>query len=374
VLFLRLRGARAIESNLRGSRNDNPCLQQVNAPATVPRREETLLTVVGHETALTGGAQAAPVECAPPEWYYIDIGNICNLKCPFCRTGNGVTPTSEKGLMTLESFRIILSKIEAHATFVCLFNWGEPFLNKNLLPMISMLHERGIPVHLDSNLTLRDFDDDEAEAIVRSGLSSLFASIDGVTQESYEKYRVGGSLERALGNLRRLVAARNRLGSETPGLIWDFYLNRYNEHEVEAAREVAKDIGVDIWFKPLSCTDDFQATLTKQGADVFDMPPVASELHPLGKMLASVQLHPLLGAVCRQPFAAGVVNWNGDVYPCCVMGGEDFKLGNLIEQEFDEVWNGAPIRSCRTFLRNFGPVQGGDSVCENNCTAIPKHA
>jgi organic radical activating enzyme len=59
--------------------------------------------------------------------------------------------------MTVEAFQVILSKIESHATFGCLFNWGEPFLNKSLLPMISLLHERGISRHIDSNLTLRDF-------------------------------------------------------------------------------------------------------------------------------------------------------------------------------------------------------------------------
>ena len=122
------------------------------------------MKVSSQDVAVSGGVQSTPIECSPPEWYYIDIGNICNLKCPFCITGNGITPTADKGLMTLESFRVILSKIESHATFVCLFNWGEPFLNKSLLPMISLLHERGISCHLDSNLTLRDFDDDEAQA------------------------------------------------------------------------------------------------------------------------------------------------------------------------------------------------------------------
>lgn len=322
------------------------------------------------------GAQHSPSLCPTPQWYYVDIGNICNLKCPYCVTGNGVTPTREKGLMSFDSFRTILSKIEDRAEFVCLFNWGEPFLNKQLLPMIRALHERGIRSHLDSNLTLRDFDRSEAEAIVRSGLSSLFASIDGTTQEAYERYRVGGSLERALGNLRQLVEARARLGSESPGLLWSFYLNRYNEHQIEHARELAAKIGVEIWFKPLSCPDDFQAERTRQGFDLFRPPPSASRLHPRQRNadLPEFELHPLLHPVCRQPFNVGVINWNGDVFPCCAVRGERFKLGNLVHQELDEVWNGKPLQSCRTFLRDFGPVQGGDSVCENVCTAVPNHA
>jgi len=331
------------------------------------------VTAEPHRLAGSPAEPARPeIQRDPPRWYYIDIGNICNLKCPFCSTGNGVTPAREKGLMKLEDFEVILGKIEGHAEVVCLFNWGEPLLNKNLLPMISLLNERGIRTHLDSNLTLRDFDDAEAEAIVRSGLSSLFASIDGITQESYEKYRVDGSLKRALANLRQLVAAKKRLGSQSPGLIWDFYLNRYNEHEIEDARTLAAQIGVDIWFKPLSCPDDFQAELTRQG-HFFDAPPSVAELHPLHEKMGSVQLHSQLHSICRQPFSVGVINWNGDTFPCCVVSGKEFKLGNLIEQSFEEVWNGRPMHSCRRFLRDFGPVQNGDSVCENVCTAVPSH-
>jgi len=115
-----------------------------------------------------------------------------------------------------ETFDIILRKIEPHARFVCLFNWGEPFLNKNLLYMVRALSERGIKSHLDSNLSLRDFSDREAQEIVRSGLFSLFASIDGVTQESYEKYRVGGNVERALGNCDSSFALATASGWKPP--------------------------------------------------------------------------------------------------------------------------------------------------------------
>jgi MoaA/NifB/PqqE/SkfB family radical SAM enzyme len=272
------------------------------------------------------GADAArpPIDCPMPQWYYLDIGNICNLSCPFCRTGNGKTPASEKGLMSRETFDAILAKIEPYAKFVCLFNWGEPFLNKHLLYMIRALQERGIQTHLDSNLSLRDFSDAEAEDIVRSGLFSLFASIDGVTQETYQRYRVDGNLARALGNLRQLVRARDRLRSETPGLLWAFYLNRYNEHEVETAREIAKEIGVDIWFKLLSAPDEFQTRYAREWSPILLPPASLSHWHPAqaNDQIPPFQLHPMLHGVCRQPFLVGVINWNGDVSPCCAVAGD----------------------------------------------------
>lgn len=313
--------------------------------------------------------------CPAPQWYYIDVGNICNLKCPYCPTGNGKIPVSDKGMMSREAFDCILRKIETHAKFVSLFNWGEPFLNKNLLYMICALQERGIDTHLDSNLSLRDFSADEAEQIVRSGLFSLFASIDGISQESYERYRVGGNAQRALENLRRLVEARERLQSATPGLLWAFYLNRFNEHEVERARALAKEIGVEIWFKLLSCPEEFQTSYVKTDPNIFVPPASMRPLHPhqVNRFLPEFALHPALPPICRQPFTVGVINWDGEVFPCCVVSGKQFSLGNLLEQELEEIWNGPQVVSCRKFLSNFGPIQGGDSICECECTAVPSH-
>ena len=224
--------------------------------------------------------ETPPEYCPVPQWYYLDIGNVCNLRCPYCPTGNGTTPESEKGFMSREIFDRILAKIEARTRFVCLFNWGEPFAHKDLLYMLGALRDRGIPTHLDSNLSVRMFSDHDAESVVRSGLFSLFASIDGVTQEAYEHYRVGGKVDRALGNLRQLVDARARLGSETPGLLWCFYVNRHNEHEMDEARALAREIGVEIWFKPLSAPSDFLSSVQREGRPMFAPPASLDRWHP----------------------------------------------------------------------------------------------
>lgn len=326
--------------------------------------------MIRRKSSDTGFPDRIPI----PQSYYLDIGNICNLRCPFCSTGNGVAPASEKSLMTREAFDVVFEKLAPHARFVCLFNWGEPFVHKDLLYFVSRFSERGIPVHLDSNLSVRDLTDADAEDVVRSGLHSLFASIDGVTQEAYEAYRVGGKVDRALGNLRQLVQARERLGRDTPGLVWAYYLNRHNEHEVERAKEVAADIGVEIWFKLLSCPEEFQTTRTGD-ARLLAPPRSLASMHPtaIHPELPTFELHPSIPTVCRQPFNIGVVGPDGLVTPCCAQAGKAFAVGNLLEQEPEEIWNGAPLASCRRFLDGYGPKQGGGSVCEDVCPAVPAH-
>ena len=45
------------------------------------------------------------------------------------------------------------------------------------------------------------------------------------------------------------------------------------------------------------------------------------------------------------------VNWNGDVFPCgCVVTEEQYRMGNVFEQEFDDIWNGPKYISARKEL------------------------
>jgi MoaA/NifB/PqqE/SkfB family radical SAM enzyme len=314
--------------------------------------------------------------CRPPTHFYIDIGNVCNLRCPFCVTGAGINNQSQ-GLMSLASFEIILAKIRNHAQLISLYNWGEPLLNKSLVPMIRLVAASGIRAHIDTNLAVRDIDNDEAVGIVSSGLHSLFASIDGITQATYEKYRVRGKLNRVFANLQKLLEAKLRLSSPTPFLGWQFHVHRFNEHEIESARVLANRIGVPIVFKYLSSWDPkWRATSYVAGAN--QMFVEHSEwfnriYNPQENPdLAGILFHPTIRShhPCHQQFQTMVVEWNGDVYPCTVVSGKQFVLGNLLRQGFEEIWNGAAFSASRTFVLNYGPRQGGNSVCENNACPL----
>ena len=62
----------------------------------------------------------------------IETGNICNLRCPLCPTNSDDNKNVEKGLLSLENFKVIFDKISPFVKTIDLFNWGEPFLNKDI--------------------------------------------------------------------------------------------------------------------------------------------------------------------------------------------------------------------------------------------------
>jgi len=95
---------------------------------------------------------------------------------------------------------------------------------------------------ISTTLSVRRFD---AEAYVESGLDSVNLSIDGATQPVYQRFRRNGDLELVLGNLRKLVAAKRRLGKRYPLLAWNFLAFEHNVHEIPLARSMARKLGVD---------------------------------------------------------------------------------------------------------------------------------
>src|SRR5262249_15584389 len=85
----------------------------------------------------------------------------------------------------------------------------------------------------------------DPEGIVTSGLDRAILSIDGTTQDVYEKYRRKGDLGLVFENVKKLVVAKKKLGSLTPNLVWQFLTFEHNAHQVRDAIRMAYELGVD---------------------------------------------------------------------------------------------------------------------------------
>lgn len=80
---------------------------------------------------------------------YIETTNICNLKCNFC-------PQISRKLefMSVDSFSKIINKIAPYTNHVYLHLMGEPFLNSNFSDFLNICEENLIKVNITTNGTL----------------------------------------------------------------------------------------------------------------------------------------------------------------------------------------------------------------------------
>lgn len=173
----------------------------------------------------------------------IEVTNACQLRCPFCFT----SPLHEKHYLPFEYYSTLLDRFGRYLIKVEFHKNGEPFLHPRILDMIRISADMGIETSLSSNLN--HLPNNSAEDVVRSGLFSITASIDGATQQTYSKYRAGGDFATAFGNLKALVAAKKKLYKFTPHLIWQFLVFRHNQHEMQQALRMARELDGNVMVR-----------------------------------------------------------------------------------------------------------------------------
>jgi MoaA/NifB/PqqE/SkfB family radical SAM enzyme len=147
-----------------------------------------------------------------PKHIYIDPSSYCQLQCPLCPTGTR-TIKLDKQMMSLTDFKRYIDHFRIIKQ-IDLYNWGEPFLNPQLLDIIRYAKSKNIFVTIDSNFSLY-FTDKKLDDILSSGLDVLRVALDGATQKSYNAYRKNGNFPLVLDNLRRLRQRQNITGKGT---------------------------------------------------------------------------------------------------------------------------------------------------------------
>lgn len=179
---------------------------------------------------------------AMPYTATVDVTNVCNLQCPHCPTGLGLHGR-KASMLKLDRVEKLLDEAGDYLAMAHLYNWGETLLHPQAPAIVRMFHERRIYTTISSNLSLKK--PQVLDAICEAGLDRLILSIDGATQDVYSEYRVKGDLDLVLSNVRQIVEWRRNNKSKTPFLSWHYIVFRHNEHEVDDARRLAAEMGID---------------------------------------------------------------------------------------------------------------------------------
>jgi MoaA/NifB/PqqE/SkfB family radical SAM enzyme len=169
------------------------------------------------------------LEHAPtfPDRVYVESTNVCNLDCIMCPTGLHID-TRPKGYIEWDLYTSIIDEIAPWVEAVVLHSWGEPLLHKRIIEMIQYAKERGVWVETSTNAML--LSEEVALKILDAGLDRIYLSMDGLTKETYEKVRVGGTFERVLENIERFLELKHELGSPIEA---DIQIVRLSETDAE---------------------------------------------------------------------------------------------------------------------------------------------
>lgn len=293
-----------------------------------------------------------------------DITNYCNLNCVFC----SASAKCHKGLVDEPNVEKIAQKIIDFGVKYVSIRGGEPMIVKQLPIAINLLVNAGIFVEIVSNGT--GFNEQFFDSIknCNKSLIRIKISLDSISAEKNNKIRGKGSYETALksmenckkygwtyrvqmvvvnSNKNEIVDMYNLVrekGASSFGVYLVLPFGRGSRVEkVEIDEELLDQI---LYIQKNQSTTKFEKFAL--GLDDFRFfPYLYNEVNFDAEMSEKICLLKCNGGKTRIN-----IDQNGDCYPCDLMKYKEFKMGNILKNSFNEIWNSDCVRRFNEIRRN----------------------
>src|SRR5687767_3652539 len=161
------------------------------------------------------------------------ITRDCDLACLHCCTESAPGKRLPDELSAHEAMQLASDIIRNEVPYVMLCG-GEPLVAPHFFQIAEALGAAGVQLKIETNG--QRFDGGVAARLARLPVRSIQVSLDGDTQEVYERQRPGGSLAKAHAACRAARAAGLPLEIT-------FAPTRFNIHEADAVIRRARELG-----------------------------------------------------------------------------------------------------------------------------------
>ena len=251
---------------------------------------------------------------------YIEITNICNLKCDFCPT------TKRKNEeMTVENFQIILQKIKPFTNHIYLHVKGEPLFHSNIKKLLNLAHNMEFNINITTNGTLiseyTDFFSNEVQPRqINFSLHSFDNTHDTITPNKYLKdiFLFSDSI---LLSKKTYVSLR----------LWNFNKDDKNSQNWEKNNYILKEIE-----KHFKLEYEIAHLLTPGiGLKIGEKLYINSDYEFIWPTLDTTYFEEKGFCYALRNQIAILVD--GTVVPCCLDNDGIINLGNIFKTEFSEI-------------------------------------
>lgn len=299
----------------------------------------------------------------------------CNSKCRMCNIWQ-MEPGDE---LTLQEFdRLLMDPFMKGIRWVNLTG-GEPFLRKDLPEMIDILAKRCPKLEIIAIPTNGFLPDRIEKAVERSidlledtdVLLSVTVSIDGVGEQHDEIRCIPGGFDKAIDTLERLQdfdEERFETGVES-------VITALNVGSIEKIREYFKERTDHVNLTPAVVSDYYsnEETFGEAALKEADVRRMLDFLFRISKeepayayyfdkvrdiYLKGKRTYPCLGLYSTMMLSA-----TGDVFPCLMLAGDKWRLGNVRDAPMEDIWCSPSTKDARKRLASEPYCQR----CTNNC-------
>jgi radical SAM protein with 4Fe4S-binding SPASM domain len=314
-----------------------------------------------------------------PLYIKVKVFYGCNLKCEMC---NHWRETREPPIST-DRLKEVLNELAALGTRKIHISGGEPMLRPQVPDMTEQASTLGMKVTMTTNGTL--IDKAKAKRLVEAGLRGVNISIDSPIRKMHEKIRgVEGSYK---ATIKAVALFRRYTHKGKLAIRINTVVSRTNYQTLVTLPDLAHEIGADgINLIPVDDHCGEILSMRKKDIAFFNQeiaPRIAERALALGLIVSDEDAFPFgrtdsevrLGRAgryafgyydqhpCYAPWTHSLIDFNGNVYVCCMTRERIPPLGNLKTQSFKEIWEGAAYRQIR--LKMHPPALAACRRCDD---------
>jgi radical SAM protein with 4Fe4S-binding SPASM domain len=321
---------------------------------------------------------------------YFRLTPLCNLRCVMCgqRGEKGVlkggfASDEAKKILPLEDYKRLVDQIKAKKPTIYLWG-GEPFLYPDLFPLVDYMKKAGLAVSVNTNGTHLA---KHAAEIVRKRWHALFVSLDGF-EETNDRIRGEGSYRRVVEGFEAINREKERQGSHLPHMGIVSTVNNLNYRDLYRLAEAAQGFGLswhifnlgtytngtiverqrtfmrEMLGTEISCLQAFD-TGYNEGIDGQELYDILTRIHAMDSRHPIITVPALkpekitsyyrdleipVRTHCSVPWSQANIDYDGSVHFCADY--PDYKLGNIKNEGFFEIFNGERARLFRNTLKS----------------------
>lgn len=209
---------------------------------------------------------------------HIELTNNCNAACPMCQRflyGSKLTrPDLEISQISVEQFRTWIPPDVLRKINLILFcgTQGDPCVARDFYEICEYIHENSpdtaVRVHTNGGMKTPDwwYKVGQLFSLHRNHKTKFWNmtfSIDGL-EDTNHIYRRNVVWSKLIDNVRSFIDGNGR----DKGTMWDFLIFEHNEHQIEEARALSKELGFEFFVPKRALGVDNGVQLT--GMPVLD--------------------------------------------------------------------------------------------------------
>lgn len=261
---------------------------------------------------------------------YVEITNTCNMNCSFC---HGTKRPPKR--MNIKEFETVLNKIKPHTDYVYYHLLGEPLTHPDLEQFISLASALGFKSVITTNGTLLK---EKGQILINQKVHKVSISLHSFEDNNDEKH------QKYLSEVSSFAKSANEIGIIVVLRLWNNGCD--DGRNISTINFLKNNISGE--WTPNTTGFRIRNLMFLEYGERFNWPDKEAEIQGENVFCYGLKDH------------FGILS-NGTVVPCCLDSEGTINLGNIFENDIEDILNS---NRAKAIVKGFNIRKASEDLCK----------